>query len=224
MAAALKIVIADDQALVRAGFRMILESQPDLEVVAEAANGEEAVAATRRHRPDVVLMDVRMPRLNGIEATRRIAAAAAGTPKVLILTTFDLDEYVFEAIRAGADGFLLKDVKPEHLIAAVRQVSDGDALLAPSITRRLIERFARPAPAAANVTLLASLTARELEVLGLMARGLTNAEIASELHLSESTVKTHAARLFSKLDLRDRAQAVVFAYEAGVVAARQPSP
>jgi DNA-binding NarL/FixJ family response regulator len=218
-AAPTRVVIADDQALVRAGFRMILESQPDIVVVAEACDGEEAVAACRRHRPSVVLMDVRMPNLDGIEAARRVAAMDGGAPKVLMLTTFDLDEYVYRALRAGASGFLLKDVRPEHLIAAVRQEVDGDALLAPSITRRLIERFAHPASAAPDVARdrVATLTRRELEVLKLVARGLKNSEIADALFLSESTVKTHVVRLLSKLELRDRAQAVVLAYESRIV-------
>lgn len=215
------VVIADDQALVRAGFRMILESQSDITVLAEAADGEEAVAACRRHRPRVVLMDVRMPNLNGIDATRRIAAMGSEAPKILILTTFDLDEYVYQALRGGASGFLLKDVRPENLIHAVRQVVVGDALLAPSITRRLIEKFARPAMAAPDLHAgaLASLTPRELEVLKLIARGLKNSEIAGALFLSESTVKTHVVRVLSKLELRDRSQAVVLAYESGIVEA-----
>ncbi len=223
MTAVIKVVVADDQDLVRAGFRMILDSQEDIQVVAEAGNGEEALTACRRHRPDVVLMDVRMPVMNGIEATRRLVANGELTAKVLILTTFDLDEYVYEAMRAGASGFLLKDVRPEHLITAVRQVLTGDALLAPSITKRLIERFARPeASPSVHATAMASLTARELEVLKLVARGLKNSEIAGALFLSESTVKTHVARLLSKLELRDRAQAVVAAYEAGIVTAGAP--
>ena len=215
------VVIADDQALVRAGFRMILESQPDITVLAEAADGEEAVAACRRHRPRVVLMDVRMPNLNGIDATRRIAAMGSEAPKILILTTFDLDEYVYQALRGGASGFLLKDVRPENLIHAVRQVVVGDALLAPSITRRLIEKFARPAMAAPDLHAgaLASLTPRELEVLKLIARGLKNSKIAGALFLSESTVKTHVVRVLSKLELRDRSQAVVLAYVSGIVEA-----
>jgi DNA-binding NarL/FixJ family response regulator len=219
----IRVVIADDQALVRAGFRMILESQPDIEVVAEACDGEEAVVACLRQPVDVALIDVRMPRLNGIDSTQRIAAMGNRAPKVLILTTFDLDEYVYQALRAGASGSLLKDVRPEQLIAAVRQVLGGDALLAPSITRRLVERFAHPSTAAPrmNAAALASLTPRETEVLKLVARGLRNSEIAAALFLSESTVKTHLVRLLSKLDLRDRAQAVVFAYEAGVVEAGQ---
>jgi DNA-binding NarL/FixJ family response regulator len=214
----LRVVIADDQALVRAGFKMILESQPDIEVVAEAADGYEAVEACRRLRPDVILMDVRMPNLNGIEGTKRIAALGEPATRVLILTTFDLDEYVYAALRSGAGGFLLKDVRPEQLINAVRQVVAGDALLAPSITRRLVERFARPtAGPPVDDSAVRSLTPRELEVLKLVARGLKNSEIAQVLFLSESTVKTHMARVLSKLGLRDRAQAVVVAYESGVV-------
>lgn len=217
----LRVVIADDQALVRAGFRMILEAHDDLAVVAEAADGEVAVSAVRRQRPDVALMDVRMPRLDGIEATRRIVAAGADC-RILILTTFDLDEYVYAALRAGASGFLLKDVSPERLTAAVRMVAAGDALLAPSITRRLIGRFAQPAPAPTMSGDAASLTSREREVWTLVARGLSNAELAEHLHLSEATVKTHVARLLQKLGLRDRVQAVVLAYEAGIVSPGAP--
>ncbi|HKA12742.1 MAG TPA: response regulator transcription factor [Candidatus Dormibacteraeota bacterium] len=214
--ATLRVVIADDQALVRAGFRMILQTDPGIRVVGEAANGEEAVSAVRRHRPDVVMMDVRMPVLDGLEATRRILAAGGGGCRVIILTTFDLDEYVFAALRAGASGFLLKDVSPEHLIASVRMVASGDALLAPSVTRRLIERFAGPPDAAAQPS-LSALTDREREVLALIARGLSNAELAERMHLGETTIKTHVGRVLSKLGLRDRAQAVVLAYETGLV-------
>ncbi len=205
-----RVVIADDQTLVRGGFRLILGSA-GIDVVAEAADGREAVAATLRHRPDVVLMDIRMPEMDGLEATRRIAAAPTDV-RIIILTTFDLDQYVYAALTAGASGFLLKDVSPEHLIAAVRLVRRGDALLAPSITRRLVERFA---PRADNQG-LSELTPRELEVLGLMARGLSNAELAAALTLSEATVKTHVARILGKLGLRDRVQAVVLAYETGL--------
>jgi DNA-binding NarL/FixJ family response regulator len=214
----IRVVIADDQALVRAGFRMILDAQPDIEVVAEACDGEQAVSAWRASRPDVILMDIRMPKLDGLEATRRILNGGAQSVRILILTTFDLDEYVYAALRAGAGGFLLKDVSPEQLIAAVRQVGAGDALLAPSITRRLIERFAAPsmAPCASHEA-LSSLTARELEVLKLVARGLSNAELACTLVVSEATVKTHVARILSKLGIRDRVQAVVLAYETGIV-------
>ena len=219
----MKVVIADDQALVRAGLRMILESQADIEVVAEAGDGEEALAACKQHHPDVVLMDVKMPRLNGLEALRRITSVNDST-KVLILTTFDLDEYVYEAIRDGASGFLLKDVRPAQLIEAVRGVMDGDALLAPSVTRRLIEKFMQASRLpAATASLLARLTPRESEVFKLVARGLKNSEIAETLFLSESTVKTHVARLLSKLEVRDRAQAVVLAYESGLVAAGDDS-
>ncbi len=224
-----RVVIADDQTLVRRGFRLILSSA-GIPVVAEAANGKEAVAAVRQHRPDVVLMDIRMPEMDGLEATRRILAAArpgkngpgeAGSGedvRIIILTTFDLDQYVYAALAAGASGFLLKDVSPEHLVAAVQLVRTGDALLAPSITRRLVERFApRPAPAGSPGHDLSALTPRELEVLGLVARGMSNAELAAALTLSEATVKTHVARILTKLGLRDRVQAVVLAYETGLV-------
>ncbi|MEU9577383.1 response regulator transcription factor [Streptomyces chilikensis] len=225
-----RVVIADDQALVRAGFRMILAAD-GVDVVAEAANGAEAVDAVRRTRPDVVLMDVRMPETDGLEATRRILAGAApDAPRVIILTTFDLDEFVYAALTAGASGFLLKDVTPEHLVSAVRLVRTGDALLAPAITRRLVERYARQttgpgavtgagpgSPAAALHRDLAALTPRELEVLRLLAQGLSNAELAGRLHLAETTVKTHVGRVLAKLGLRDRVQAVVLAYESGLV-------
>jgi len=203
---------------VRAGFRMILEAQGNIEVAGEARNGEEAVAAWRRLRPDVMLLDIRMPEMDGLEAARRILAEPQNPCRILILTTFDLDEYVYSALRLGASGFLLKDVSPEQLVAAVRLVAIGDALLAPSITRRLVERFARPktAPSLSHET-LRTLTPREREVLTLMARGLNNAEMAETFMLSEATVKTHVARILSKLDLRDRVQAVVLAYEAGLV-------
>ena len=226
--APLRVVIADDQALVRTGFRMILAAD-GIEVTAEVANGREAVEATRRTHPDVVLMDIRMPELDGLEATRRILSprnaqpdpAAADPPRIIILTTFDLDRYVYEALSAGASGFLLKDVTPEHLVAAVRLVRSGDALLAPSITRRLVERFARgdregDAQARPRRS-LAALTPRELEVLEQLGRGLSNAELAACFQLSEATVKTHVARILAKLQLRDRAQAVVIAYESGLV-------
>ncbi|MDQ7907117.1 response regulator transcription factor [Phytohabitans sp. ZYX-F-186] len=212
-----RVVIADDQALVRSGFRMILTAG-GIEVVGEAADGAEAVAAVRRLRPDVTLMDIRMPGMDGLEATRRVLEQAPEC-RVLMLTTFDLDRYVYAALAAGASGFLLKDVTPEHLVAAVRLVDTGDALLAPSITRRLVERFAAPdasAPPALHRD-LAGLTPREREVLTLMGRGLSNGEIAAALTLSEATVKTHAAHIFGKLSLRDRAQAVVLAYETGLV-------
>ena len=219
-AASIGVLIVDDQALVRAGFRMILEAQPDLEVVGEAADGLDAVEAARRLRPDVVLMDIRMPRLDGLEATRRLAGEGVQDPvRVLILTTFDLDEYVLSALRAGASGFLLKDVPPEDLVDAIKVVAAGDALLAPSVTRRLLDRFSStlPDPAATRPAALDTLTARELEVLGLVARGMSNAEIAEHLVVSETTVKTHVGRLLYKLDLRDRVQAVVLAYETGIV-------
>jgi DNA-binding NarL/FixJ family response regulator len=252
------VVIADDQTLVRGGFRLILKAA-GIDVLAEVADGEQAVAAVLEHRPDVVLMDIRMPRLDGIEATRRIVAsgvpempgalgagagpdepgAAQAGPRIIMLTTFDLDEYVYAALAAGASGFLLKDVTPEHLVAAVQLVRTGDALLAPSITRRLVERFAgrpggppalpgssaptasgppsraaRPGAPAGDVS---ALTPREFEVFGLIARGMSNAEIAASLFLSEATVKTHVARILMKLGLRDRVQAVVLAYETGLV-------
>jgi DNA-binding NarL/FixJ family response regulator len=213
-----RVVIADDQALVRTGFRMILASG-GIDVVGEAADGVEAVAAVRALRPDVVLMDVRMPNMDGLEATRRVLEQAPDT-RVVMLTTFDLDRYVYAALAAGASGFLLKDVTPEHLVAAVRLIDTGNALLAPSITRRLVERFATADHKAARPAVhrdLSALTPRELEVLTLMGRGRSNAELAGELTLSEATVKTHVARIFAKLALRDRAQAVVLAYETGLV-------
>ncbi|GAA3217782.1 response regulator [Dactylosporangium siamense] len=215
----LRVVVADDQALVRTGFRMILTAG-GIEVVADAADGAEAVDAVRRTRPDVVLMDVRMPRMDGLEATRRILGGPvnAAAPRVIILTTFDLDQYVYAALSAGASGFLLKDVSPEQLVAAVRLVRAGDALLAPSITRRLIERYAaRDGRTATLHRDLSGLTPREVEVLRLLARGLSNAELAARLQLSDATVKTHIARILSKLQLRDRAQAIVAAYETGLV-------
>jgi DNA-binding NarL/FixJ family response regulator len=213
----LRVVVADDQTLVRTGFRMILNAD-GIDVVAEATNGAEAVEAARRTRPDVILMDIRMPEMDGLEATRRILTGASDEPRVLVLTTFDLDRYVYAALSAGASGFLLKDVSPEHLVAAVRTVQSGDALLAPAITRRLVERFAQRDTEAATIHRdLASLTPRELEVLSLLARGLSNAELADRLHLSEATVKTHVARILAKLGLRDRVQAVIVAYETGLV-------
>ncbi|MEU1518224.1 response regulator transcription factor [Streptomyces sp. NPDC005811] len=220
-----RVVVVDDQALVRTGFRLILGAD-GIDVVAEAADGAEAVDAVRRTRPDVVLMDIRMPGTDGLEATRRILAGAPDAlapdaPRVVMLTTFDLDHYVYAALSAGASGFLLKDVTPEHLTAAVRTVRAGDALLAPAITRRLVERFARTgAETAALHRDLAALTPRELDVLRLLARGLSNAELAERLHLSEATVKTHVSRVLTKLGLRDRAQAVVVAYETGLVSPR----
>jgi len=213
----IKVLLADDQSLVRAGFRMILKAEPDIEVVGEAADGREAVAKVSTHRPDVVLMDVRMPEMNGIEATRAIATGD-GAPRVLVLTTFDRDEYVYEALRAGASAFLLKDAPEHQLLAAIRVVADGGSLFSPSVTRRLIEQFtARPAAAEAAPAELGELTSRELEVLRLVARGLSNAEISSELVVSEHTTKTHVASILQKLGLRNRVQAVVLAYETGVV-------
>ena len=210
-------MIADDEVLVRTGFRMILQGEDDMEVVGEAENGEAAVSAARRLRPDIVLMDVRMPLMNGLEATRRVLAADPAC-RVILLTTFDLDEYVYAAVAAGASGFLLKNVTAEQLAASIRLIATGEALLAPSITRRLIERFAggHPRPAATHEA-LASLSGRELEVLKLMARGLSNAEVAEVLHLGQTTVKSHVGRVLTKLQVRDRVQAVVIAYQTGVV-------
>jgi DNA-binding NarL/FixJ family response regulator/class 3 adenylate cyclase len=215
----LSILIVDDQALVRAGFRMILDAEDDVEVVGEASNGTEAIDEVRRLRPDIVLMDVRMPELDGIEATRRLLADEDAQTKIVMLTTFDMDEYVYEALRAGASGFLLKDVPPEQLVEGIRAVGSGEALLAPSITRRVIEEFVRRPPETARTPPpeLAELTERELEVLKLIARGLSNAEIAKELFVSETTVKTHVSRILMKLQLRDRVQAVVFAYESDLI-------
>jgi DNA-binding NarL/FixJ family response regulator len=212
------VLIADDQALVRAGLRMVLEAEPDVRVVAETANGAEALEAMRRTHPDVVLMDIRMPTMDGLEATRRIVGSVDEAPRVLILTTFDLDEYVLDALRAGASGFLLKDVPPEQLVAGIRAVSEGDSLLAPSVTRRLIECFVREHPPPPTPPQeLEELTAREREIFELVARGLSNAEIAERLVVSATTVKTHVARVLSKLGLRSRVQVVVLAYESGVV-------
>jgi DNA-binding NarL/FixJ family response regulator len=210
----LRLLIADDQALVRAGFRKLLDAEPGLEVVGEASDGAEAVSAARELSPDVVLMDIRMPRVDGIEATGRIAKVASGIA-VLILTTYDLDEYVFDALRAGASGFLLKDTPPDELVAGIRLVARGEALLAPSITRRLIEEFTSR-PRHGSSPDLPSLSQRETEVLRLVARGLSNAEIAAELFLGEATVKTHVGSLLAKLGCRDRVQAVVRAYESGL--------
>ena len=219
----IRVVVADDQDLIRAGLRMIIDARPDLTVVGEAADGVEAVAVANRTRPDVVLMDVRMPRQDGIAATRELVAA--GSPaRVIMLTTFDLDEPVYAALRAGASAFLLKDTRPAELAEAVRVVARGEALLAPTVTRRLLDRFADrlPGPAASSRE-LAALTAREVEVLTLTARALSNAEIAERLYLSTATVKTHVSAILTKLGLRDRVQAVVFAYEAGLVRPEPPA-
>jgi DNA-binding NarL/FixJ family response regulator len=215
-----RVLICDDQALVRSGFRAILETRPDLEVVGEAENGVEAVALAGRRSPDVILMDIRMPIVDGVEATRQLVAK--GSPaRVLILTTFDLDEYVHAAIRAGASGFLLKDVKPADLVHAIKVVAAGDALLAPTVTRRLLERFATTLPVGDHTgRALAELTTRETEVLRLLAAGLSNAEIAAKLVLSEATVKTHISSILRKLKLRDRVQAVILAYETGLTGRR----
>jgi DNA-binding NarL/FixJ family response regulator len=209
----ISVLIADDQALVRTGFRKILESEPDLEVVGEAGDGADAIEGCSLLRPDVVLMDIRMPRVDGLEATRQLA----GKTRVLILTTFDLNEYVYEALRAGASGFLLKDAPADQLVTAIRVVAAGEALLAPSITRRLIQEFARRPPANARPAELDALSPRELDVLQLVGRGLSNAEIAGELYVGDATVKTHVSRILQKLSLRDRVQAVVLAYESGLL-------
>ncbi|NJQ03674.1 response regulator [Streptomyces zingiberis] len=217
----IRVMLVDDQALLRTGFRMVLAAQPDMEVVAEAGDGAEAVEALTAADPDVVLMDVRMPRLDGVEATRRICALE-GAPKVLILTTFDLDEYAFSALRAGASGFMLKDVPPTELLSAIRAVHSGDAVVAPSTTRRLLDRFSVLLPAPADLPgqgRLGRLTEREREVMLLVAQGLSNGEIARRLVLSEATVKTHVGRILTKLELRDRVQVVVLAYETGLVRA-----
>jgi DNA-binding NarL/FixJ family response regulator len=216
----IRVLVADDQALVRAGFRVLVESDPELTVVGEAANGAQAVELVRRERPDVVLMDIQMPELDGIAATRQILAEGPQPPttRVMVLTTFDLDEYVFAALRAGASGFLLKDTPPADLLAAIRVVAAGDGLLSPGVTRRLIEEFAqRPLAAVSAPALLGGITAREREVLHEVARGRSNAEIAERLHLSLSTTKTHVSRLLLKLDARDRAQLVIAAYEGGLM-------
>ena len=216
-----RVLIADDQALVRVGLRKILEAETDVTVVAEAADGEDAVTQTRRHRPDLVLMDIRMPILDGIEATHRIVRAEPAT-RVLILTTFGLDTYVFDALLAGASGFMLKDAPPEEIAAAVRIVARGEALLTPTVTRAVIEEFVRHAPGTAPTPspALEELTPREQEVLDLLARGLSNPEICERLVISEATAKTHVARILQKLDLRDRVQAVIYAYETGLVTPR----
>ena len=217
----IRVLIADDQALVRSGFRLIIEADDDMSVVGGAQDGLEAIEQVGRHDPDVVLMDVRMPNLDGVEATRRIVASGASA-RILILTTFDLDEYVHEAIRAGASAFLLKDIRPQQLIEAIRVVAAGDALLAPSVTRRLLERFAvsLPGDARAAQPPTEALTSRELEILTLLAGGLSNAELAEHLYLGETTVKTHVSSILRKLGLRDRVQAVIWAYDAGLVRPR----
>jgi DNA-binding NarL/FixJ family response regulator len=211
------VAIADDQPLVRAGLRMIIDSADGLHVVAEASDGREAIEAVRRTRPDIVLMDIRMPALDGIDATRRITSDAANPTRVVILTTFDLDEYVYSALRAGASGFLLKDVSPEQLIDAIRTVAGGDSLLAPSVTTRLIETVVQGQDHIAVPPAIDELTPRELEIFKLLARGLSNAEIADQLVLAGATVKTHVTRILTKLNLRDRVQAVVLAYETGII-------
>jgi DNA-binding NarL/FixJ family response regulator len=211
-----RVVIADDQHLVRAGFRLILDTQADIEVVGQATTGSEAVSVAAAQHPDVVLMDIRMPGMDGIEATRRIVQARPAT-RVLILTTFDLDEYVYDALKAGASGFLLKDVPPEQLVAAIRMADNGDALLAPTITRRLIEEFVNSHPRPEPPPWLSQLSPREVQVFGLLAHGRSNREIADELIVAETTVKTHVARILAKLGVPDRVQAVVLAYETGIV-------
>jgi DNA-binding NarL/FixJ family response regulator len=218
----IRVILVDDQPLLRTGFKMILEAEPDIAVVGEAGDGEQAIEQVRVLQPDVVLMDIRMPRMDGVQATRHIVAAgqdAAHAPRVLVLTTFDLDEYVVEALRAGASGFLLKDVPADDLIEAIRVIASGDALLAPSVTRRLLDMYAARLPSAESPTpdSLSTLTEREVEVLRLVARGMSNAEIAAELYVSETTVKTHVGHVLTKLGLRDRVQAAVYAYESGLV-------
>jgi DNA-binding NarL/FixJ family response regulator len=213
----IRVILADDQALVRGGFRMILAAQPDIEVVAEVQDGAQAVAQARALRPDVVLMDVRMPVMDGLEATRRILSDSSATTRVVVVTTFDLDEYVFQALRAGASGFLLKDTRPEILADAIRTVAGGEALLAPAVMHRLIEQYATREATHRQAAVLDTLTEREVDVLRLIGRGRSNGEIATELFVAETTIKTHITRIFGKLDLRDRAQAVVVAYETGLV-------
>ena len=213
----IKVLLVDDQAMVRAGIHMILEAENDIRVVGEAEDGAKAVASAHKLKPDVVLMDIQMPLLNGLEATRQIIQTAGNTCRILILTTFERDDYVFEALRAGASGFILKNAPPEDLIAAVRVVAEGNALLAPSVTRRIIHEFAQRTPRNDLKEKLSSLTEREIEVLRLISKGKTNAEIAADLFVGETTVKTHISNLFAKLDLRDRVQAVVYAYESGLI-------
>lgn len=212
----IRVVLVDDQELVRTGFRMILDAEPDIDVVGEAGDGEAALATVAASRPDVVLMDVRMPRMDGIESTRFIVGMEE-PPRILILTTFDIDDYVYEALRAGASGFLLKDTPADDLVAGVRVVASGESLLAPSVTRRLIEEFAKRPDSPVEIASLADLTERESEVLVQIARGKSNAEIAADLFVSETTVKTHVSHILTKLELRDRVQAVVVAYESGLV-------
>jgi DNA-binding NarL/FixJ family response regulator len=217
----IRVLVADDQSMVRAGFRMLLGGEPDIEVVAEASNGLEAVAKAERFRPTVVLMDIRMPELDGLEATRRILAADP-TARILILTTFDLDQYIYEALRVGASGFVLKDDPPEQLLAAIHTVAAGDALLSPAVTKRVIERFTHiPHPTLPPG--IDELTERERDILSLIAEGLSNSEIGERLYISETTVKTHVTHILQKLNLRDRVQAVVLAYQSGLVAQNQPT-
>jgi DNA-binding NarL/FixJ family response regulator len=218
----IRIVLVDDQAMVRAGFRMILEAEDDLEIVGEAGDGDHAVTIVRQHRPDVVLMDVQMPRMNGLDATRRIVDDPDITSRVMILTTFEQDEYIFEALRVGASGFLLKNAPPEELVHAVRVIAAGDSLLAPSVTRRVIEDFVKRPVRRGDDALLQRLTEREIEVLLLLAAGKSNAELATSLYVGEGTVKTHVSHVLTKLGLRDRMQAVVFAYESGLVEPGRP--
>ena len=213
----IKVLLVDDQAMVRAGIHMILEAETDIHVVGEAEDGAKAVVSSHKLKPDVVLMDIQMPLLNGLEATRQITQTPGNTCRILILTTFERDDYVFEALRAGASGFILKNAPPEDLIAAVRVVAEGNALLAPSVTRRIINEFAQRTPRVDLKAGLSSLTEREIEVMRLIAKGKTNAEIAADLFVGETTVKTHISNLFAKLDLRDRVQAVVYAYESGLI-------
>ena len=219
-----RVLLADDQAMVRTGFAMILEAQPDIEIVGEADDGERAIADAARLHPDVIVMDIRMPKLDGVSATRAVTARGQDAPRVLVVTTFDIDQYVFDALRAGASGFLLKNAPPEELVRAVRVVAAGDSLLAPQVTRRLIEAFCLQPATPAPPPQLEELTTREREVLGLVARGLSNTEIAEQLVVSHGTVKTHVARILMKLDLRDRIQAVVFAYETGLIKPGQTAP
>jgi DNA-binding NarL/FixJ family response regulator len=213
----IKVLLVDDQAMVRAGIHMILEAENDIHVIGEAEDGAKAVVSSHKLKPDVVLMDIQMPLLNGLEATRQITQTPGNSSRILILTTFERDDYVFEALRAGASGFILKNAPPEDLIAAVRVVAEGNALLAPSITRRIIHEFAQRTPRSGLKEKLSGLTEREIEVLRLIAKGKTNAEIAADLFVGETTVKTHISNLFTKLDLRDRVQAVVYAYESGLI-------